>query len=92
MTRLINVTLIVNEVDHKKEEEKEMKTKMRGQASFLPHFARLAFTEWRQLFTSSPIPYYLDPGRHIDIETDTSGYEIGEVLSQLSSNQQFSNV
>ncbi len=53
--------------------------------SFLTANARRAFTELRQAFFEAPIRNYFDPERHIQIETDASGYTIGGVLSQLTS-------
>ncbi len=39
----------------------------------------------RQAFLKAPILNHFDPERHIRIETDASGYAIGGVLSQLTS-------
>ncbi len=39
----------------------------------------------RQAFLKALILNHFDPERHIRIETDASGYAIGEVLSQLTS-------
>ncbi len=39
----------------------------------------------RQTFLEAPILNHFDPERYIQIETDTSGYAIGGVLSQLTS-------
>ncbi len=39
----------------------------------------------RQAFVEAPILNHFDPERHIRIETDASGYAIGEILSQLTS-------
>ena len=47
--------------------------------------AKLAFTKWRQAFLKAPILHYFDPKHHIRIETDASGYAIGGVPSQLTS-------
>lgn len=47
--------------------------------------ARQAFTQLRQAFTEASIISYFDSERHIWIETDASGYTIGIVLSQLTS-------
>ena len=44
--------------------------------------ARLPFTELRQTFVKALIFYHFDPKRHIQVETDISGYAIGGVLSQ----------
>ena len=60
---------------------------MRGaeEPSFLTPDARRAFTQLRQAFTEAPILRHFDPERHIRIETDTSGYAIGGILSQITS-------
>ena len=52
---------------------------------FLTPGAKLAFTKLRQAFLKAPILYHFDLERHIRIETDASGYAIGGVLSQLTS-------
>ena len=52
---------------------------------FLIPRAKLPFTELRQAFLKSPILHHFDLERHIRIETDVSGYTIGEVLDQLTS-------
>ena len=54
---------------------------------FLTPEARLAFIRLRQAFTEALILHHFDPERHIGIETDASGYAIGGVLSQLTSDQ-----
>ena len=53
--------------------------------AFLTANAMQAFTQLRQAFTEALILSHFDPERHIWIETDTSGYAIGGVLSQLTS-------
>ena len=55
------------------------------ESGFLTSGARKAFTELRQAFVKAPILHHFDPERHIRIETDASGYAIGGVLSQLTS-------
>ena len=52
---------------------------------YLTPGAKQAFTQLRQAFTKALILRHFDPKYHIRIETDTSGYAIGEVLSQLTS-------
>ena len=47
--------------------------------------AREAFTQLRQAFIEAPILQHFDPKCHIRIETNTSGYAIGRVLSKLNS-------
>ena len=54
-------------------------------SDFLTPKAKLAFTKWRQAFLKVPILHHFDPECHIRIETDVSGYAIGGVLSQLTS-------
>ncbi len=53
--------------------------------SFLTFEARKAFIKLRQAFVEAPILNHFDPKRHIRIETDVSGYAIGRILSQLTS-------
>ncbi len=53
--------------------------------SFLTADARRAFIELRQAFFEASILNHFDPERLIRIETDISGYAIGGVLSQLTS-------
>ena len=48
--------------------------------------AKLAFTKLRQVFFKAPILHHFDLERYIRIETNASGYAIGRVLSQLTSN------
>ncbi len=54
---------------------------------FLTPEARLAFTRLRLAFTEASILHHFDPEHYICIETDASGYSIGGVLSQLTSDQ-----
>ena len=54
---------------------------------FLTSKAKKAFNCLRQAFTKAPILQHFDPEYHIRIETNTSGYAIGGVLSQLTPNQ-----
>ena len=53
--------------------------------SFLTPEARSAFNRLRLAFTKAPILRHFDPECHIWIETNASGYAIGDVLSQLAS-------
>ena len=48
--------------------------------------AKLAFTELRQAFFIALILYHFNPERYIRIEMDASGYTIGGVFNQLTSN------
>ena len=52
-----------------------------GFSDFLTPRAKLSFTKLRQAFFKAPILYYFNPKCHIRIETDISGYALGEVLS-----------
>ena len=54
-------------------------------SDFLTPGAKLAFTKLRQAFLKALILHHFNPERHIQIETDASGYTIGGVLSQLTS-------
>ena len=56
-----------------------------GATGYLTPDAKQAFTQLRQAFTEAPILRHFDPECHIRIETDASGYAIGGVLSQLTS-------
>ena len=56
-----------------------------GEPTFLNPGAKEGFNQLRQAFTEAPILRHFDPEYHIQIETDVSGYAIGEVLSQLTS-------
>ncbi len=54
---------------------------------FLTSGAKEAFIRLRKAFTEAPMLRHFDPECHIRIETDTSGYAIGGVLSQMTSDQ-----
>ena len=56
-----------------------------GATGYLTPDAKRAFTQLRQAFNKAPILQHFDPECHIRIETDASGYAIGRVLSQLTS-------
>ena len=47
--------------------------------------AKPTFIKLRQVFVKALILYYFYPECHIRIETDVSGYAIGGVFSQLTS-------
>ena len=53
---------------------------------FLISKAKEAFNCLRQAFTKAPILHHFDLECHVWIETNASGYIIGGVLSQLTSN------
>ena len=48
---------------------------------FLTANTRRAFTKLRQAFVKASILNHFDPERHIQIETDISGYAIGGIFS-----------
>ena len=50
---------------------------------FLTSGARKAFTKLRQVFVKALILNHFDLEYYIQIETDTSGYIIGRIFSQL---------
>ena len=56
----------------------------RGSDYLIP-VAKKAFDHIWHAFTQAPIFQHFDLERHIRIETDVSGYAIGRVLSQLTS-------
>ena len=56
-----------------------------GATGYLILGAKQAFTQLRQTLTKDPILQHFDPKCHIQIETDASGYPIGGILSQLTS-------
>lgn len=58
-----------------------------GKPIFLIPGSMEAFNQLRQAFTKTPILLHFDFKCHIQIEIDTSGYAIGKVLSELTSNQ-----
>ena len=51
---------------------------------FLTTDARRAFIKLRQVFAKALILNHFDREHHIRIETDTLGYAIGEIFSQLT--------
>ena len=51
---------------------------------YLTPNARQPFTQLRQVFIKAPILRHFGPGCHIQVETDASGYAIGDMLSQLT--------
>ena len=74
----------VDEVGKKVQNLSKSKKTVRS-SDFLTPGAKLAFTELRQAFIKAPILHHFDLERHIRVETDASGYAIGGVLSQLTS-------
>ena len=61
------------------------KFKKTVETGFFTPRAKLAFTKFRQAFFKAPILHHFNPEHHIWIETDASGYAIGGVVSQLTS-------
>ena len=55
-----------------------------GEPTFLTPDAKKAFNQLRLAFIEAPILRHFDLESHIRIETNTSGYAIGGVLSQLN--------
>ena len=53
-------------------------------SSFLTPKAKLPFSRLRQAFIEAPILHHFAPERYIWIETDSSGYAICGILSQLN--------
>ncbi len=60
-------------------------TKANSGTDFLTPGAKEAFIHLQKAFTKALILRHFDPERHIRIETDTSGYAIGRILSQMIS-------
>ena len=56
-----------------------------AETGFFTPEAKLVFTQLRQVFVKASILQHFDPESYIRIETDASGYAIGDVLCQLSS-------
>ena len=63
--------------------KKLSKSKKTVGLDFFTPRARLAFTKLRPAFVKASILHHFDPERHIQVETDISGYAIGGVFSQL---------
>ena len=59
--------------------------------TFLTSYNREAFNKLRQVFTKALIFQHFDLEYYIRIETDVSGYVIGRILSQLTSDHLTSN-
>ena len=67
------------------EKGRNLSKSKKTESGFLTSGARKAFTKLRQAFIKAPILHHFDPERHIWVETNASGYAIGGVLSQLTS-------
>ncbi len=61
--------------------------KVNSRTDFLTSGAKKAFIYLQKAFTKASILRYFDPEYYIRIETDALGYAIGEVLSQMISDQ-----
>ena len=70
-----------NEVE--KKDSKSFKSKKK-ESGFFTSGARMAFTKLRQAFIKTLILHHFDPKHHIQVKTDTSGYGIGGIFSQLT--------
>ena len=70
-----------NEVETKVQKLSKSK---KPESGFFTPGARKAFMKLRQAFIKAPILDHFDPECYIRVETDTSGYAIGRVLSQLT--------
>ena len=64
---------------------KQMRIGATGKPTFLTPGARKTFNQLKQAFTKALILQHFDPECHIWSETDPSGYAIGGVFSQLTS-------
>ena len=74
-----------DEVGNKVQKKSKSKNSSKSTLDFLTPRAKLAFTELREAFLKALILHHFDSECHIRIETDASGYAIGGVLSQLTS-------
>ena len=64
--------------------QKSFKSK-KTESGFLTSGARKVFTKLRQAFIKASILHHFDLEYHIRVETDNSGYVIGRILNQLTS-------
>ena len=69
----------------------QMRIRATGEPTFLTFGAKEAFNQLRQVFTKALIFWHFDPECHIRIERDASGYAIGGILSQLTSDHLISD-
>ena len=74
-----------NEVGEKVQKRSKSKNLSKSTLDFLISGAKLAFTELRQAFLKALIFQHFDREHYIRIETDSSGYAICGILSQLTS-------
>ena len=73
------------EVGKKVQKRSKSKSLSKFTLDFLTPRAKLTFTKLRQAFLKALIFYHFNPECYIWIEIDASGYAIGGVLSQLTS-------
>ncbi len=66
-------------------------SKANSRTDFLTPEAKEAFIHLQKAFTKALILRYFDPECHIRIKTDALRYAIGGVLSQITSDQHYSN-
>ena len=76
-----------SDASKKSAKSRRMKSARLEEPKFLTSKAKEAFNRLKQAFTKASILQHFDPECYIRIETDTSGYAIGGVLSQLTPNQ-----
>ena len=77
----------IGKKDQKMSKSKKLfKFKKTVRSDFLTSRARLPFTKLRQAFVIALIFSYFNPERNIWVEIDRSGYAIGGVFGQLTSN------
>ena len=65
-------------------DDAEKTSKALGNSNFLTTKAKLAFSRLRQAFIKAPILHHFNPERYIRMETNSFGYAIGDILSQLT--------
>ncbi len=82
-----NLSTIVNLAKSKKSKSKANIAKANSGTDFLISRAKKAFIHLQRAFIEAPILKYFDPEHHIWTGTDASGYAIGGVLSQMTSDQ-----
>ena len=91
-SKLDEIKIGNNKVDDKTGKKSQNPTKSKNlskskktESGFLTSEAKRVFTKLRQAFIKAPILHHFNPEHHIQFETDVSGYAIGGVLSQLTS-------
>ena len=81
----VDIVCDSGDYEDKTVEKSSSKNSNRAMGFLIPK-ARLAFNKLRKAFTKAPILQHFNPKYYIWIQTDASGYVIGKVLSQLTSN------